>query len=122
MLKVYEYKQCSTCQKALKFLDARGVTYERIAIVDQPPTKTELKKMLAALTKNGGTFKNLFNTSGVQYRELGLAEKIKAGLSEADALDLLSHNGKLIKRPFAIEGKNGLVGFKEDEWKKMFKT
>lgn len=119
-LKVYEYKQCSTCQKALKFLDTRGVTYERVPIVDKPPTKAELKTMLAALEKNGSTFKNLFNTSGVQYRELGLSEKIKAGLSLAEALEMLSKNGKLVKRPFAIDGERGLVGFKEDEWKKLF--
>jgi arsenate reductase len=119
-LKVYEYKQCSTCQKALKFLDARGVKYERVAIVDQPPTKAELKKMLAIIEKRGGTFKNLFNTSGVQYRELGLSEKIKTGLMQMDAIDMLSKNGKLVKRPFAIDGEKGLVGFKEDEWKKMF--
>jgi arsenate reductase len=119
-LKVYEYKQCSTCQKALKFLDAKGVKFDRIAIVDQPPTMAELKKMVSVLEKNGGSFKNLFNTSGVQYRELGISEKIKAGMTAGDAIELLSKNGKLIKRPFAIDGDRGLVGFKEDEWKKLF--
>ena len=117
-MKVYEYKQCSTCAKALKWLDARGVKYERMAIVDQPPTKTELKSVLAALEKRGGSFKNLFNTSGVQYRELGISEKIKEGMTSAEAIDLLAKNGKLIKRPFIPS--HGLVGFKEDEWKTAF--
>ena len=118
-MKVYEYKQCSTCAKALKWLDSKGVKYERIAIVDQPPTKTELKAMLAALEKRGGSFKNLFNTSGIQYRELGISDKIKAGMTASEAIDLLAKNGKLIKRPFVPE--RGLVGFKEDEWKTSFK-
>lgn len=120
-LKVYEYKTCSTCIKALKFLDQKGVKYEKLAIVDQPPTVAELKRMLAFLKAEDGTFKNLFNTSGVQYRELGIADQIKAGMTEGEALKLLSQNGKLIKRPFALGEKSGTVGFKEDVWKKLFK-
>lgn len=118
-IKVYEYKACSTCQKALKFLDAKGVKYERHPIVDQPPSIAELKKMLTYLKADGGSFKNLFNTSGVQYRELGISEKIKNGMSEDEALKLLSGNGKLIKRPFLLTDKTGTVGFKEDVWKKL---
>ena len=117
--KIYEYKNCSTCQKALKFLDKKGVEYERVSIWDKPPTKAELKKMLGFLKAGGGSFKQLFNTSGVQYRELGISDKIKNGLSEEQALELLAGNGKLIKRPFVLTGKGGAVGFKEDVWKKL---
>ncbi len=119
-VKVYEYKTCSTCQKALKFLDQKGVKYECIPIVDEPPSSTELKKMLSYIQAEGGSFKNLFNTSGVQYRELGISEKIKAGMTEAQAIELLSGNGKLIKRPFVLTDQSGVVGFKEDVWKKLF--
>lgn len=119
-VKVYEYKNCSTCQKALKYLDAKGISYERLPIVDQPPTLTELKKMLSYVKATGGSFKNLFNTSGVQYRELKISDKIKDGLSEDDALKLLTKNGKLIKRPFLLTPNDGRVGFKPDEWKKLF--
>ena len=117
-MKVYEYKQCSTCAKALKWLDAKGVKYERVPIVDQPPTKAELRSVLAALDARGGSFKNLFNTSGVVYRELGVAKKIADGMTAAEAIELLAKNGKLVKRPFVPS--EGLVGFKEDEWKKAF--
>jgi len=118
-MKVYEYKNCSTCQKALKYLDAKGVKYERLAIVDTPPSLQELKTMLGHLKNEGKSFKSLFNTSGVQYRELGISEKIKAGMSEDEALKLLSKNGKLIKRPFLLTAKSGTVGFKIDEWSKI---
>jgi arsenate reductase len=118
-MKIYEFKNCSTCQKALKYLDKRGVKYERLPIVEQPPSKDELKSMLKYLKAEGATFKKLFNTSGQQYRELGIAEKIKAGMSEEDAVEILSKNGKLIKRPFVLSEKSGLVGFKEDQWKKL---
>lgn len=119
-MKVYEYKACSTCQKALKFLENKKVQFERLAIVDSPPTISELKKMLDYLKADGGTFKNLFNTSGVQYRELKISDKLKAGTTEKEALELLAKNGKLIKRPFVLTDKAGTVGFKEEQWKKLF--
>lgn len=77
--------------------------------------------MLGYLTARGGTFKNLFNTSGQVYRELDIAQKIKDGMTEAQALALLSKNGKLVKRPFLFVGNDGTVGFKEAEWKALLK-
>ena len=113
--RIYEYSKCSTCRKALKFLDNRNVAYEKVPIVETPPTKAELKKMLAL---QGGNLKKLFNTSGEVYRAMKIGEKL-ASMSESEALDLLASNGKLIKRPFALAGDKGLVGFNEDEWKKL---
>jgi arsenate reductase len=114
MLKIYEYDKCSTCKKALKYLDSRKVAYQKLPIVDRPPTLAELKKMLGFV----GDIRKLFNTSGLVYRELGLGAKLPS-MSEAEALKLLAANGKLIKRPFALSGDQGMVGFKEAEWKKL---
>lgn len=119
MIKVYEYAKCSTCVKALKFLDAKKVEYKKLAIVDTPPTLTELKKMLTALKEKGGSIKNLFNTSGVLYKEFKISEKLPT-MSESDSLKLLSEHGKLVKRPFVLGEDVALVGFKEDDWKKVF--
>jgi len=114
--KIYEYSGCSTCKKALKFLDQKKVSYEKIAIVDQPPTVAELKKMLGY---QNGELKKLFNTSGQLYREMKISDKLPS-LSEGEALKLLSNHGKLIKRPFLLTEKAGAVGFQEAEWKKLF--
>jgi arsenate reductase len=115
-VRVYEYANCSTCRKALKFLDARKAAYEAIPIVETPPTKAELKTML----KFAGDLRRLFNTSGLVYREMGLGEKLKT-MSEDEALALLSKHGKLVKRPFVLLPDRGLLGFKEDEWKAAFR-
>ena len=115
-VKVYEYAGCSTCRKALKFLDARGVAYARAPIVETPPSKAELKAMLGF----AGDLRRLFNTSGLLYRELGVGEKLKT-MSEDEALTLLSKHGKLIKRPFVLLKDRGLLGFSEDEWKAAFR-
>lgn len=119
MVKVYEYGACSTCKKALKFLDSKKVKYSKIPIVDTPPSIKELKKMLSYLENEGESFKKLFNTSGVQYRELGISQKIKDGMDKEEALNLLAKNGKLIKRPFILTSKGGTVGFKEEVLKKL---
>jgi transcriptional regulator, Spx/MgsR family len=119
MLKVYEYAKCSTCVKALKFLDGKKVKYDKLPIVDKAPSQKELKEMLAALKERGGSIRNLFNTSGVMYKEMKMTDKLPS-MSEAEAIKLLSENGKLVKRPFVIGDSTHLVGFKEDEWKKEF--
>ena len=118
-IRIYEYAGCSTCKKAVKYLDAKNKRYERVPIVEQPPTVTELQKMLGYLGASGKTFRNLFNTSGEQYRALKIGERIKAGLTEEEAIALLSKNGKLIKRPFLLTAKGGTTGFQAEVWDQL---
>jgi arsenate reductase (glutaredoxin) len=113
-IKVYEYAACSTCKKALKFLDQQNVAYEKIPIAEKPPSLSELKAMLKF---KGGDIRKLFNTSGIMYREMKLSEKLP-NMSESEAIQLLSKNGKLVKRPFLLTQETGCVGFNEAEWKK----
>lgn len=118
-LKIYHYNKCSTCKKAIKFLDDKKISYDLIAIVETPPTQKELKEMLNELKKKNLGINKLFNTSGEVYRSMNLSTKIKS-MSEEDAIALLSQNGKLIKRPFAINDKIHLIGFNEKEWSSTF--
>ena len=69
------------------------------------------------LDAHDGDLRRLFNTSGQDYRALGMKDKLPTMTTDA-ALKLLSTNGNLVKRPFAIDAANKvfLVGFKEDEW------
>ena len=112
MLKVYHYPKCSTCKNALKWLDAKGIEYTEEDIKAKPPTKAELKAMLAAYE---GEVRRLFNTSGMDYRALGLKDKLP-GMGEAEAFELLRSNGMLVKRPFVLGDGVGVVGFREKEW------
>lgn len=114
-LRVYAYKKCSTCVKALKFLDQKKLSYETIDITENPPTKKELELMLGQYK---GDLKRLFNTSGIQYRELKIKDKLPK-MTEKEAIDLLATNGRLVKRPFLLNKGRGAVGFKEEEWKKV---
>ncbi len=113
MLKIYAYAKCDTCRKATKFLHAHDLPFQEIPIRETPPTKPELLSMLAA---HGGQLRKLFNTSGLDYKALGLSAKLPA-LSQTEAIDLLASNGNLVKRPFAIDAKTHLVGFDESAWR-----
>ncbi len=112
-MKVYAYKGCSTCVKALAYLDSTGRPYELRAIREQPPTKSELRTMLKIY---GGKVAKLFNTSGAAYRALNLGAKLK-GMDVEAALDLLARDGNLVKRPFVLAGNTGVVGFRLEEWR-----
>ena len=108
-MRFYGYQKCSTCRDAMKWLDAQDVACTFVPIIETPPTIVELEAALAA----GFTVRKLFNTSGVQYRELKMKDKLPA-MREAEALRTLAGNGYLVKRPFVIGGGQVTVGFKPD--------
>jgi len=114
--RIYTYKNCGTCRKAMKYLASQGVEAEEVPIRETPPTKEELRKMLKLC---GGELKRLFNTSGGDYKALNLKDKL-GFMSVDEAIDLLSATGNLVKRPFVLFGARGTVGFKEDEWNSLF--
>lgn len=114
-VKVYEYSRCSTCRKALRYLDDNEIDYKKIDITVQPPSKTELKKMLKVYE---GNLKKLFNTSGQVYREKKLGARLK-DMSVNEAIGLLVADGKLVKRPFLLTKDSGVVGFKEEQWRAL---
>ena len=107
-----EYPKCSTCKKAKAWLDAHGAAYEDRHIVDERPQAGELRAWQAA---SGLPLRRFFNTSGMKYRELGLADKLP-GMSEEEMLALLSSDGMLVKRPLLVLDGTVLVGFREKEW------
>jgi len=112
MLRVYSYKGCDSCRKALKWLRERDVEFENLAIRETPPNKEELETMLG---RYEGNLKKLFNVSGQDYRSLGLKDKLP-DMTKQEVISLLSSNGNLIKRPFIIGEKVAAVGFKPDVW------
>lgn len=111
------YPKCSTCQKAQKWLDANGVSYELRNIKDDKPTEAELR---AWRNLSGLPLKKFFNTSGLLYKEQGLKDKLP-GMTEDEMYALLATDGMLVKRPMLIADDFVLVGFKEPEWAKTVK-
>lgn len=108
------YPRCTTCQKAQKWLDARGVKYDYRNIKDENPTEQELREWYKA---SGLPLKKFFNTSGLLYKELKLKDKLP-DMSEDEQIALLATDGMLVKRPLLVGNGFVLVGFRETEWDK----
>ena len=117
MLKFYGYKKCDTCRKAEKALEKAGRQYEFIDITEDPPSAAALGRMVK---QSGAELKKFFNTSGVQYKELKIKDKV-AGMGEAEILALLAGNGRLVKRPLVTDGHRSTVGFQEGDFLKAWK-
>lgn len=106
------YPKCSTCQKAKRFLDDRGASYDLRDIKLQNPTAEELK---AWQERSGLPLRRFFNTSGMLYRSLALKERLP-GMGEDEMLALLAADGMLVKRPILVTDTTVLVGFREADW------
>ncbi len=112
MILFVEYPKCSTCQKAKKWLLENQVEFEDRHIVEDNPSKEELK---AWYEKSGLPLKRFFNTSGMKYKELKLKDRLP-DISEEEQLELLASDGMLVKRPVLVGDNFVLTGFKEKEW------
>lgn len=112
-----QYPKCGTCRKAQKWLDEHGIAYENIHIVEQTPSKEQLKAYWEA---SGLPLKKFFNTSGMKYKELQLKDKLPT-MTEDEMLLLLASDGMLIKRPITTDGNKVTIGFKETEFSDNWK-
>lgn len=110
------YKKCSTCAKAKKFLNIHNIEYDYREIYEDNPSEAELKEWI---NKSNLPLKRFFNTSGIVYRELNLKDKLP-NMTESEAIKLLSTDGRLVKRPLLITEDTVLVGFKEEEYRRVF--
>ena len=111
-LKVLVYRKCSTCLKALKWLEVNQVVFDERPIKEENPSYEELK---AWYEMSGLPLKKFFNTSGILYKQMYLKDKLKE-MSEDEQLKLLATDGMLVKRPLVIGDDFVLTGFKEKEW------
>ena len=106
------YPKCSTCQKAKAWLQERGVAFDERDIKQDNPTEQELR---AWHEKSGLPLKRFFNTSGLQYKALGLKDKLPA-MTEDEQYALLATDGMLVKRPLLVGDDFAIPGFKESAW------
>ena len=111
-LKVLVYRKCSTCLKALKWLEVNQVVFDERPIKEENPSYEELE---AWYEMSGLPLKKFFNTSGILYKQMNLKDKLKE-MSEDEQLKLLATDGMLVKRPLVIGDGFVLTGFKEKEW------
>ena len=110
-MKLFSYSSCSTCRKAINWLEKNEIAFELIDILNNPPSI----EMLVSASKQYGDRKYLLNTSGVVYRSIGSGVVKK--MSDHELFEKLFIEPRLIKRPFLCKPDNCfLVGFKDEKW------
>ena len=109
------YTKCSTCRRAIAWLEERNIPYTYRDIKEDNPTYEELSDWIR---RSGLPLKRFFNTSGLPYRALGLKDKLE-GMSEEEQLRLLATDGMLVKRPLVVTDALVLPGFREAEWEAL---
>ena len=117
MVKVYCYSKCSTCKKALKWLEDNNIKHEVIDIKEDHPDEKTLKDLHK---KSGLPLRKFFNTSGILYREMELSKKLP-DMSEDEMYKLLATDGMLVKRPLLVTARGVIPGFKEESWRDITK-
>ena len=112
MYTLYCYSKCSTCRKAIKYLEEKGIKYKNIDLSEK---SLDIKELSGFYKIGKYPLKKFFNTSGLIYKNMNLKDKLKE-MTEDEALTLLSKEGMLLKRPFLISKNDFIIGFKEEEW------
>ena len=115
MITFIGWNRCSTSRKAQKKLDDLNINYSFRDMMEETPNEEELKAWIAL---SGLPLRRFFNTSGIQYREMGLKDKLDA-MSDDEKIELLASTGKLIKRPLVVSEDRVLVGYKEAEYENL---
>jgi Spx/MgsR family transcriptional regulator len=104
-LDIYGLRKCSTCRKALAFLDARGIDYRFHDLKDEPVRETDVAGWMTAL----GGWERLLNRAGYTWR--GLPPADRTGLDNARAVGLALRHPSLIRRPLIRSAAGITVGF-----------
>lgn len=106
------YPKCTTCRKAKAWLEEQNISFTLRDIKEENPTEEELQSWWQ---RSGLPLRKFFNTSGLQYKALGLKDKLPT-MTEAEQIALLSSDGMLVKRPLLVGEDFVLVGFRPVEW------
>jgi Spx/MgsR family transcriptional regulator len=113
MTKMFGIKNCDTIKKARTWLERHGQAYDfhdyKSAGIDRSVLEAWVKKL---------GWEVLLNRAGTTFKKLPDADK--EDLTEKKAIALMLAQPSMIKRP-VLEAKGRLtVGFKPDEYKKVF--
>jgi arsenate reductase (glutaredoxin) len=90
---IYHNPKCGTSRKVLEALRAKGIEPSIVPYVDQPPSKTKLKELLA---KMGAKPRDILRRKGTPYEELGLDDP---EITDARLIELMVEHPILIERP-----------------------
>ncbi len=104
MTTILHNPRCSKSRAAVELLESRGVDFEVVKYLDNPPSEKELTRIVKLL---GVSPEAIVRKGEKLYKELGLADK---KLSNREWITTLVANPKLIERPIVIHDNKAAVG------------
>jgi arsenate reductase (glutaredoxin) len=113
MIKIYGIPNCDTMKKARQWLTGHGIDY---AFHDYKKDGVDEKRLRRWVKQVG--WENLLNRRGTTWRKLDPA--VTADIDEAGAIQVMLENPSIIKRPVLEYGKSLQVGFKAEEYTRIF--
>lgn len=108
MIKLFGLKNCDTCRKAKKWLEAEGLDYSFIDVRKDGVSIEDLSHWADVLG-----WEKLLNRRGTTWRTLD--EDAKSGVDQAKAVKLMLDAPALMKRPVFVAGDELVLGFKKDQ-------
>lgn len=110
---LYGIPNCDTVKKARRWLEERGIDYRFHDFRADGLTESQIKTWLKDLG-----VETLINKRSTSWKNL--SEKERAMLDDDKAVRLIAENPTLIKRPLLETGKQRRVGFKADDYARLF--
>ncbi len=100
---IWHNPRCSKSRETLKLIEEQGVSPEIVLYLEKTPSKKAIKEAISML----GDVSLLIRKKEALYKELGLKEK---NPSQAEWVQILHDNPKLIERPLVIRGQQAILG------------
>lgn len=112
MIKIIGIKNCDTCRKALKWLDAEGVSHQWQDFRETPLSKQEISDLLGQTSLD-----LMLNKRSTSYRSL--PDAVKEKTDPESWVDVFLEAPTLIKRPIFVTETETFFGFKKQEQEKL---
>ncbi len=100
---IYHNPRCSKSRNTLAILRDEGIEPEVVRYLDDPPSATEIRALIAKL---GIPVAQLVRAGEPAYRECGLGK----GSTDAELIEAMASHPKLIERPIVVRGDRAVLG------------
>lgn len=106
MLTVYTLKNCDTCKKAIKWLQAEGIDFKNHDVRANGLSEEIISEIVETLG-----WEKALNRRSTTWRNLD--EEQKEDVDNAKAVALIAEHETLLKRPVFVSGLEMVTGFDE---------
>lgn len=101
---IFHNPRCSKSRATLALLQERGIQPDIRLYLENPPSESELREILALLERSP---RDLMRKGEAEYKEQGLADK---NLNDAALIGAMTATPRLIERPIVLANGKAAIG------------